>query len=79
MTEDQESGKTGMIDLESKFWRTTLLVISVILVFAGPTYVPYLLNGILNLDYVVSIIVGIVFLAAGLLLMAYLIRKKVIL
>ncbi len=79
MTEDQESGKTSMIDFESKFWRTTLLVISVILVFAGPTYVPYLLNGILNLDYVVSIIVGIVFLAAGLLLMAYLIRKKVIL
>ncbi len=79
MTEDQESGKIGMIDLDSKFWRTTLLVISVILVFAGPTYVPYLLNGILNLDYIVSIIVGIVFLAAGLLLMAYLIRKKVIL
>lgn len=78
MTEDEESGSTGMIDLESKFWRTTLLIVSVILIFAGPTYVPYVLNGILNLNYIASIVTGIVLLAIGLLMMAYLIRKKVI-
>ena len=78
MTEDEESGSTGMIDLESKFWRTTLLIVSVVLIFAGPTYIPYVLNGILNLNYIASIVAGIVLLAIGLLMMAYLIRKKVI-
>jgi len=67
-----------MIDLESKFWRTTLLIVSVVLIFAGPTYVPYVLNGILNLDYIASIVTGIVLLTVGLLMMWYLIRKKVI-
>ncbi|HLC00627.1 MAG TPA: hypothetical protein VJL33_04850 [Candidatus Bathyarchaeia archaeon] len=78
MTEDEETGNTGMIDLESKFWRTTLLIVSVVLIFAGPTYVPYVLNGILNLDYIASIVTGIVLLTVGLLMMWYLIRKKVI-
>ena len=78
MTEDEETGSSGMIDLESKFWRTTLLIVSVVLIFAGPTYVPYLLYGILNLDYIASIVTGIVLLTVGLLMMWYLIRKKVI-
>ena len=78
MTEDEETVNTGMIDLESKFWRTTLLIVSVVLIFAGPTYVPYVLNGILNLDYIASIVTGIVLLTVGLLMMWYLIRKKVI-
>ena len=78
MTEGEEMGKSGMVDLESKFWRTTLLIVSVVLIFAGPTYVPYVLNGILNLDYIASIVTGIVLLTVGLLMMWYLIRKKVI-
>lgn len=77
MTEVEENGISGGI-LESKFWRTTLLIASVLLIFAGPTYVPYVLNGLFNLDYVASIVVGIVLLTAGLLMMWYLIRKKVI-
>jgi len=67
-----------LIDLESKFWRTTLLIVSVLLIFAGPTYVPYVLNSILNLNYVASIVTGIVLLTVGLLMMWYLIRKKII-
>ena len=78
MTEEGEIGSSGIINLESKFWRTTLLIVSVLLIFAGPTYVPYVLNGILNLDYVASIIVGLILLVIGLLMMWYLIRKKVI-
>jgi hypothetical protein len=78
MTEDEETGSSGMIDLESKFWRTTLLIVSVVLIFAGPTYVPYVLYGILNLDYIASIVTGIVLLTVGLMMMWYLIRKKVI-
>ena len=78
MTENEETGSTGMINLESKMWRTTLLIVSVLLIFAGPTYVPYVLSSILNLDYVASTVVGIVLLIVGLVLMGYLIRKKVI-
>jgi len=78
MTEGEETGSSGLIDLESKFWRTTLLIVSVLLIFAGPTYVPYVLNSILNLNYVASIVTGIVLLTVGLLMMWYLIRKKII-
>ena len=78
MTEGEETGSSGMIDLESKFWRTTLLIVSVLLIFAGPTYIPYVLNGILNLDYIASIVAGIILLTVGLLMMWFLIRKKII-
>ena len=78
MTENEETKSSGMIDLESKFWRTTLLIISALLIFAGPTYVSYVLYNILNLDYVASIVTGIVLLIVGVIMMAFLIRKKVI-
>jgi hypothetical protein len=64
--------------ISSKFWRTTLLIFSVLLIFAGPTYVPYLMSDIAGIDYFVSIGVGVVLLVVGLLLMLFLIRKKVI-
>jgi hypothetical protein len=76
MNESDES--SGMFDFDSKFWRTTLVVVAGLLVFAGPTYVPYVLNDILRVDYVASIVSGVVLLVIGLLLMWYLIRKKVI-
>jgi len=41
MTENESS---SMIDMDSKFWRTTLLIIAVLLIFAGPTYVPFVLE-----------------------------------
>ena len=72
MIEDQETG------IDSKFLRTTLLIVSVLLIFAGPTYVPYAMSDIAGIDYFVSIGVGVVLLVAGLLLMLFLIRKKVI-
>jgi hypothetical protein len=76
MTKNESS---GMIDLESKFWRTSLLIIAVFLVFAGPTYVPYALADVLHVNYVASILAGAVLLIIGLLLLWFLIRKKVIL
>jgi hypothetical protein len=78
MTEKEETGSSGMIDLESKFWRTTLLIVSVLLIFAGPTYVPYVLYVVLGLNYIATLIVGAVLLAAGLVMLVYLIRKKVV-
>ncbi len=68
----------GMIDLNSKFWRTTLLIVSVLLIFAGPTYVPYVMSDIAHIDYLVSIGLGAVLLIVGLVLLLFLIRKKII-
>jgi hypothetical protein len=76
MTENERS---GIIDLESKFWRTSLLIIAVFLIFAGPTYVPYVLSDILNVNYIASILTGAVLLIVGLVLLWFLVRKKVIL
>jgi len=78
MTENNEDQDSGRFDVTSKFWRTTLVIVAVILIFVGPTYVPYLFVDILKVEYFASITVGFVLLIIGLVLMVYLIRKKVI-
>lgn len=78
MTKNEKTENSGIINLESKFWRTTLLIVSVFLVFAGPTYVPYALDYIFKVNYVASIVTGIILLTIGLLMMVYLLRKKII-
>jgi hypothetical protein len=78
MSEDDE-GEEYEGFLSSKFWRTSLVVVAVLLIFAGPTYFPYLLTDILKVDYVASIVTGFALLMVGLVLLWYLIRKKIIL
>ncbi len=78
MTENNEDQDSSKFDLNSKFWRTTLLLLAVILIFAGPTYVPYLFVDVLKVEYFAAIGTGLVLLIVGLVLMWYLIRKKVI-
>jgi hypothetical protein len=75
MSEDENA---GMFNLDSKFMRTTLLIVTVLLIFAGPTYIPYLLNGVLNVNYVASVLVGLALLIVGIGLLWFLIRKKII-
>ena len=67
-----------MFDTNSKFMRTTLLIVSVILIFAGPTYVPYVLTS-LNIYYWASVLVGLALLIVGLVLLWFLVRKKIVL
>jgi len=73
-----EYESAGMFDLDSKFMRTTLLIVTVLLIFAGPTYVPYVMNSILNINYVASVLVGLVLLIVGVVLLWFLVRKKII-
>jgi hypothetical protein len=73
-----ENISIGGFDLSSKFWRVFLVVAAVLLIFAGPTYVPYMLSDILKIDYIASIVSGLVLFIVGLVLMAFLVRKKVI-
>jgi hypothetical protein len=78
MVENDENSKIGNFDLNSKFLRVLLIIISVFLIFAGPTYVSYLLFNVLNVNYVASIVSGFALFIAGLFLMLFLIRKKII-
>jgi flagellar basal body-associated protein FliL len=63
---------------DSKFMRVLLIIVTVLLIFAGPTYVPYVLSGILNVSSVVATITGFALFIVGLFLMLFLIRKKII-
>jgi hypothetical protein len=78
MVENDENSSVGGFDVSSKFMRVLLIIVSVFLIFAGPTYVSYLLFNILNVNYVASVVSGIALFIAGLLLMLFLIRKKII-
>jgi len=76
MTENNENVQVSGLD--SKFMKLVLKVVAVFLIFVGPTYIPYLLSDILKLDYIASISVGGLLFVVGLVMLVYLIRKKVI-
>jgi hypothetical protein len=76
MTEYNEDMRVSGSD--SKFMKVTMTIISVFLIFVGPTYVPYLLSDVAKLDYVASIGIGAVLFILGLVLLVYLSRKRVI-
>jgi hypothetical protein len=78
MVENDESNNVGKFDVSSKFWRVLLVIVAVFLIFAGPTYISYLLFNILNVNYVASIVSGFALFIVGLFLMWFLIRKKII-
>ena len=78
MVENDENSSVGGFDVSSKFMRVLLIIVSVFLIFAGPTYVSYFLFNILNVNYVASVVSGIALFIAGLLLMLFLIRKKIV-
>ena len=76
MTENNENVRVSGI--ESKFMKVALTVVAVFLIFVGPTYIPYLLSDILHVNYITSIAVGAVLFIVGLVILVFLIRKKVI-
>jgi hypothetical protein len=79
MAEKKEKSKSTRIDLNSKFWKTFLVVLAAFLTFAGPTYMVYVVFiRILKMDYIVSMASGFALFIVGLLLMWYLIKHKVI-
>jgi hypothetical protein len=73
-----EKKSIGSIDLTSKFWKVFLVVAAVFLIFAGPTYVPYVLADILKVNYIASIVAGLVLFVLGLVLIVFLARKKIL-
>jgi uncharacterized membrane-anchored protein len=73
-----ENSSIGGFDLDSKFWRILMVIVAVFLIFIGPTYVSYLLSDVLRVDYVASVVVGLVLFALGLALIIFLTRKKIL-
>jgi len=63
---------------ESKFMRIFLMIICALLIFAGPTYVPYILADILGLNYVASLVIGLALFAVGIFMIVYLAKKKIL-
>jgi hypothetical protein len=78
MVENDENNTVGRFDVSSKIMRVLLIIVTVFLIFAGPTYVSYVLFDILNVNYVASVVSGFALFIVGLLLMLFLIRKKII-
>ena len=78
MVENDENNNVGRFDVSSKFMRILLVIVTALLIFAGPTYFSYLLFDVLNVSYIASIAAGFALFIAGLLLMLFLIRKKII-
>jgi uncharacterized membrane protein YgdD (TMEM256/DUF423 family) len=62
--------------MQSKFTKIALTVITMLLLFAGPTYVPYLLEK--SISFEANVVVGGVLFFAGLGMLIFLVRKKII-
>ena len=75
--EKQKTEGSSRLNLSSKYWKAFLVVLAAILTFGGP-YAAYVLVNVLALSYAASVTAGFVLFAAGLILIWYLIRKKVI-
>ena len=78
MARTSENGSMGLLGLNSKFTKILLILTAVFLIFAGPTYVSYLLSDVLNLNYLVAITVGFSLFLLGLFLMYFLIKNKIV-
>jgi len=79
MTEKKEKSKSTRLDLNSKFWKTFLVILAAFLTFVGPTYIVYaVFLKILKMDYAVSMASGFALFIVGLVLIWYLIKRKVI-
>jgi hypothetical protein len=76
MTENNENLQVNGLD--SKFMKITMTIVAVFLIFVGPTYSPYLMADVLKINYVASVAVGAILFIVGLILLVFLIRKKVI-
>lgn len=76
MTENNDNVEVS--GMESKFNRIALTVVAVLLIFIGPTYVPYLLANVLGLEYFASLGIGLVLFVLGIIMLLFLIRRRVV-
>jgi hypothetical protein len=75
--EEQNRGRSSL-NLGSEFFKKLLIVLAVLLIFAGPTYAVYVLLHVLKLSYLKSMGGGFILFIIGFALLLYLIKKGVI-
>lgn len=75
MSESKPQTKTE--NGSSKYVKVVLVIVMAFLLFGGP-YAAYTLINVLNVSYVISTIGAFAMIIAGLVLMWYLIKKKII-
>jgi uncharacterized membrane protein HdeD (DUF308 family) len=63
---------------QSKIAKVSLLIISVLLIFIGPTYIPYLIGNIAHAGAVAADVVGFLLFLAGIGMLVYVLRKKIV-
>jgi hypothetical protein len=63
---------------QSKIAKVSLLIISVLLIFIGPTYIPYLIGNIAHAGAVAADVVGFLLFFAGIGMLVYVLRKKIV-
>ena len=77
MTENEEiDAATGF--MASKFGKVLITIVSVFLIFAGPTYVVYGLSVLVGVNGYAAFAVGFVLFIIGLVMMRYLLKNKVV-
>jgi tetrahydromethanopterin S-methyltransferase subunit E len=78
MTQNDQIKTMDNSFLSSKFGKVLMTIVAVFLVFAGPTYVVYGLAVVIKLDLAAALGVGFVLFIIGLVMMRYLVQKKII-
>ena len=75
---NSENDSTGFFKSDSKIVNVVLVITVAFLIFAGPTYVSFLLSEFLNLDFIVTLAVGLSLFLIGLVLLYFLVKNKII-
>jgi hypothetical protein len=75
MAQEKQQTKPGFTS--SKYWKMLLVIIMGLLLFGGP-YLAYVLINILKVRFLISTLVAFGTVIAGLVLMWYLVKTKVI-
>lgn len=74
----KEGVKSSDRFVDSKLFRVLAVLLSALLLFVGPTYIPYAMIEVLKLNATISSVTGLVLFLAGIALMVYFARKKLI-
>ena len=75
---NSQNDSKGFFNPNSKIISILLVLTMAFLIFAGPTYVSFLLSEILNLDYILTMVVGLSLFLLGILLLYFLVKNKII-
>jgi hypothetical protein len=63
---------------ESKFTQAMFLIVSVLLIFIGPTYIAYLIGNVAGAGALAADVAGFLLFLAGIGLLVFVLRKKIV-